>query len=102
VRDRISQIPNFTSGRWQASHSDLQLQVSILDGAGTQMPSFRGLISAEQADELVAQVRAFGPAGAGAGSASAGDFDSRFRKLEEELKELQRQFRELSRPPKKP
>jgi mono/diheme cytochrome c family protein len=102
VRDRIPEIPNFTSGRWQASHTDGQLQVSILDG-GTRMPSFRGVISEEQLDALVAQLRSFGPAGAGAGagSASGGDFDNRFRKLDEELKELQRQFWELSRAPQK-
>jgi mono/diheme cytochrome c family protein len=106
VRDRIPEIPNFTSGRWQASHSDGQLQASILEGSGTRMPSFRGVIREEQLDALVAQLRAFGPAGAGAGagagSTSRGDFDSRMRKLDEELKELQRQFRELSRAPQKP
>jgi mono/diheme cytochrome c family protein len=103
VRDRLPEIPNFASGRWQANHSDAQLQVSILDG-GTRMPGFRGLISEEQVDALVAQLRSFGPAGAatGTGGASAGDFDNRMRKLDEELKELQRQFRELSRAPRKP
>jgi mono/diheme cytochrome c family protein len=102
VRDQSPEVPNFTRGRWQASHSDAQLQASILDGAGSQMPAFRGVISEEQADDLVARVRAFGPAGPGAGRASADDFDSRMRKLDEELKELQRQFRELSRPLQKP
>jgi hypothetical protein len=75
---------------------------SILEGSGTRMPAFRGVIGEEQLDALVAQLRAFGPAGVGAGSASAGDYDSRMRKLDEELKELQRQFWELSRAPQKP
>jgi hypothetical protein len=62
------------------------------------MPTFRERLSDEQARALMAVVRAFGPARAPTVDAGADDFDARFRKLEQDLAELKRQFRELARP----
>jgi mono/diheme cytochrome c family protein len=84
-------VPDFTSVRWQRSRSDHQFLVSILDGKKT-MPGFRGKISDEQARELVALVRTFAN-----GGPSQPDFAGRFRELEDELAKLQKQFQNLSK-----
>jgi mono/diheme cytochrome c family protein/uncharacterized membrane protein len=60
-RDRFDEIPDFTNASWQARRSDAELQSSILDGKGEDMPPARGKISQEQARSLVAYVRRFGP-----------------------------------------
>jgi mono/diheme cytochrome c family protein len=83
--------PDFTDPRWQRGRTDLQLLVSILDGKGEAMPGFRGKITDAQGRELVAFVRAFA-----GNNGAADDFATRFRKLQEELAALQKQFRELS------
>jgi mono/diheme cytochrome c family protein len=102
TRAPIAETPDFTSREWQERRSDTQLLAGILEGAGTQMPAFRGTISAEQAQDLVAYIRAFGPTLAKPVADRPSDFDKRFRQLQEQLEELQRQFRELSPPPPKP
>jgi len=102
MRTSMPTIPNFTARPWQEGMSNPQLVVSILDGKGTLMPAFRGRVSDEQAHDLVAYVRAFGPARAVHVEAPAGHFEQRFHALQEEWDELQRQLQELSRPPRKP
>jgi mono/diheme cytochrome c family protein len=94
-------IPDFTSRAYQEAVSNPQLVVGILDGKGALMPAFRGRVSEGQAQDLAAYVRAFGPVRA-APTAPAGDFDKRFRELQDQWDELQRQLRELSKPPPKP
>jgi mono/diheme cytochrome c family protein len=94
-----SDAPDFRSAAWQKRRSDVQLLVSILDGVGT-MPGFRGKITQDQARELVAVVRAF--AAVDRSNGSAGDFQTRFRQLQEELDDLRRQFEELGRTARKP
>jgi hypothetical protein len=64
------------------------------------MPSFAGRVSEDQAQALVAYVRAFGPAPTRADEAPAGDFEKRFREMQAEWNELQRQMRELQKPAK--
>jgi hypothetical protein len=54
-------LPDFTSHTWQQSRENPQLAVSILDGKGKFMPSFRGRVKADQVFDLVGYVRAFGP-----------------------------------------
>jgi cytochrome c6 len=96
---RLSDLPDFTDRRWQEQRSDAQLLVSILDGKGAGMPAYRDKLDDEQAQSLVALVRSF--AGVTAESppngAGADNFDRRFRQLQQELDDLQKQFRELSR-----
>jgi mono/diheme cytochrome c family protein len=76
----------------------------ILDGKGSGMPPWQGKLSEEQVRSLVAYVRSFAPTvgkpeqGKQEGSDQA-SFDERFRRLQEEMDELQRQYRELSKVP---
>jgi mono/diheme cytochrome c family protein len=97
VRDVFPEIPNFTEGAWQARRTDPQLLVSILDGKGKSMPSFRGKISKEGADQVISYVRSFGPKRRPTKDAAPTDFESRFRELEKQFDELTKQLRELSR-----
>jgi len=94
-------IPDFSSAAWQKAVSNPQLVVGILDGKGTLMPAFRGRVDDEQAQDLAAYIRAFGPVQAAPPPAVADDFERRFRDLQEQWNELQRQLRELSRPPQR-
>jgi mono/diheme cytochrome c family protein len=95
VRAGMPTIPDFTSRAWQAAAGNPQLVVSILEGKGTLMASFRGRVQDDQAADLVAYVRAFGPEPVAEVAPDAGDFEQRFRKLEAEWDELQKQLREL-------
>jgi uncharacterized membrane protein len=60
-RDRLPEVPDFTSAAWQARRSDAQLVASVLDGKGEEMPPWRGKLSEGQARGLVTYVRAFAP-----------------------------------------
>jgi hypothetical protein len=101
-------IPDFTLRAWQDRRGDPQLAVSILDGKGKSMPSFRGKLDRGQARELVAFIRSFDPsraAGAVAGKPpvsppAAGDFEARYRQLRDEFDDLSRQMRSLSPAPR--
>jgi mono/diheme cytochrome c family protein/uncharacterized membrane protein len=59
ARERLPEIPDFTTPSWQARRGDSNLLASILDGKGEEMPAWRGKISEEQARSLVKYVRAF-------------------------------------------
>jgi mono/diheme cytochrome c family protein len=96
TRESGSEIPDFTNSAWQKQRSDPQLLVSILDGKGAEMPPWRGKVSEEQARGLVATVRTFAPTRSRPEDSSPTDFDKNYRRLQKELDELQRQFRELS------
>jgi hypothetical protein len=92
----MSALPDFTRVAWQERCSDVQLRVSISEGKGQAMPGFSGRLSAEEIDQLVAHVRAFAPLSKAANKkADWGDFEARFRALEEEMEKLRREFREL-------
>jgi mono/diheme cytochrome c family protein/uncharacterized membrane protein len=102
-RGRRPEIPDFTDASWQARRRDAQLLVSILDGKGQEMPSFRRKINEDLAGDLVAQVRSFaattdrpGPENQ-KGPPSRRGFEEEFRRLEGEMDELKRQFREFSK-----
>jgi mono/diheme cytochrome c family protein len=98
ARDALPSVPDFSSREWQVGRDDAQLTASILDGKGASMPAWSGRVGAEQARDLVALVRAFGPPGLPTGKASASDFASRFRQLQVRWEELDRQVKALSRP----
>jgi mono/diheme cytochrome c family protein len=102
LRPSMPTIPDFTNPAWQAGVSKPQLAASILEGKGTLMPSFRGRVSEAQARDLAAYVRAFGPERAAAREATPGDsdFEKRYRELEAEWEELQKQLRALEKPAK--
>jgi mono/diheme cytochrome c family protein len=61
VRAETPQIPDFTSGAWQAQRRDVQLRTSILYGRGKVMPPFSDKITPPQAQDLVAYVRQMAP-----------------------------------------
>jgi mono/diheme cytochrome c family protein len=96
-RGNLKQIPDFTSHKWQSSRSDAELLVSILDGKGSHMPAYRGKVSDAEARKLVADVRALDPTPAvkAAADDASDDFERRFRRLQEELADLKKQFREV-------
>jgi hypothetical protein len=87
-------IPNFTSAAFHKEHSNAQIKVSILDGKGTLMPANRGRVTEEQADDLVAFVRAFGHARfvAAKPQASDSEFEKSYRQLEVQWNELEKEL----------
>jgi quinol-cytochrome oxidoreductase complex cytochrome b subunit/cytochrome c len=96
-------IPDFTSRTWQQSRNNPQLKESILHGKGTLMPAFDGRVDPDQAKSLIAYVRALGPdLPAAEAPPQSGDFEERYRRLQEEWDALQKQLDELSKQPKKP
>jgi mono/diheme cytochrome c family protein/uncharacterized membrane protein len=101
ARDRVVGIPNFTDASWHAQRKDAQLLASILDGKGKDMPPWREKISEAQARSLTARVRAFAPSATKAGpmeakKSTSASFEERYRRLQEELDELKRQYRAAS------
>jgi mono/diheme cytochrome c family protein/uncharacterized membrane protein len=102
-RDRSSEIPDFTEAAWQKRRSDTQLRASILNGKGQEMPRWRGKLDEDQVRDLVAYIRTFASSTARPGSekpkesTSPRDSEEEFRRLQKELEELKRQFRERSK-----
>jgi mono/diheme cytochrome c family protein len=92
----LANLPDFSSRAWQASRSDAQLSVSILEGKGTQMPPFRDRLKAEQTKALVAHIRTLGPAPSQPDQKTkTSDFEEEFRRLEQEWEALKKQQDEL-------
>jgi mono/diheme cytochrome c family protein len=93
MRPVLPPIPDFTSPAFHKDHSDAQLQVSIMDGKGTFMPANRGRITEDQASDLVAFVRAFGPrVFAARPQASDSEFEKAYRQLEDQWNELEKEL----------
>src|SRR6185312_11924976 len=65
-------------------------------GRGTGMPPFRDKLSRDQARELVAFIRSFGPSPSRATRTSSDDFEARFQRLLSEFEDLSRRVRSLS------
>jgi mono/diheme cytochrome c family protein/uncharacterized membrane protein len=98
ARGSRPRIPDFTLASWQPQRTEAQLLGSILDGKGTEMPPWRGKISEEQTRGLATYIRAFGPSSGKSppkGREEAARFDERYRRLQQQLDELQKQFRNL-------
>jgi mono/diheme cytochrome c family protein len=98
LRSNRSPIPDFSDPSWQASRTDAQLAASILNGRGNEMPAFDDRVSAQQARELVAYIRAFGPAKARKTEAAANDFDRQYQQLRQQYEELEKQLKEIRKP----
>jgi mono/diheme cytochrome c family protein/uncharacterized membrane protein len=98
-------IPDFTKQSWQRQRNEAQITVSILDGKGKDMPAFRGKIKEDQARDLAAHVRTFAPSKGKPGvensqeSTSPTDFEKELRRLQKEMDELKRQFRQVPKSP---
>jgi mono/diheme cytochrome c family protein len=108
MRRSLPDVPDFTKSRWQKAHSTADLVVGILEGKGTGMPAFGGKITEEEARDLAAYIRSLGPRPAKvtrvrakvaatktAPKLTEGDFEKRFRQLEEEFNRLRKQLQEL-------
>jgi mono/diheme cytochrome c family protein len=93
MRPTMPQIPDFTSETFHKEHNDAQIRVSILEGKGTLMPANRGRVTEEQAGDLVAYIRAFGPKSLNVrpGTSDA-EFENAYRTLELQLNELHKQL----------
>jgi mono/diheme cytochrome c family protein len=91
-------IPDFTGRDWQLAHNGPQLSVSIMEGRGALMPPWHGKLTPEQARDLVAYVRTFGPADLQVAEAPMSAFGNRFQELKKQWTELDQQVRLLSRP----
>ncbi len=98
VRVAMPVIPDFTTRAWQTSRSNPQLATSILEGKGLLMPPWRGRVTPELAQDLIAFVRTFGPAGSTAPTAANTEFAARFKELQKQFDELDLQVQSLSRP----
>jgi quinol-cytochrome oxidoreductase complex cytochrome b subunit/cytochrome c len=101
MKSALSTMPDFSSHTWQAGVSKAQLAAGILDGKGTMMPAFRGKVSEDQAQDLAAYVRAFGPIKEAPGKIPASDFEQRFQELQVQWNELQKQIQQLKKTPPK-
>jgi mono/diheme cytochrome c family protein len=99
MRASMPPIPDFTKPAFHETHSDAQIQISILDGKGALMPANRGRVTDEQAADLVAYIRAFGPKTLMAAQPPAGgdsEFEKAYRKLEDQWNELEKELKKTT------
>ena len=89
-------IPDFSRRDWQESRRDAQLRISILDGKGKEMPSFRGKIDRDLALALVGYVRTLGPSRAKAVTPGLESFHNELEELQNEFESLRNEARKLS------
>jgi mono/diheme cytochrome c family protein len=100
MRPSMPPIPDFTSEAFHKEHSDAQIRVSILDGKGTLMPANRGRVTDEEARDLVAYIRAFGPPSfRPPPGPSDTEFEKAYRKLEQQMDEYHKELDKLKRQP---
>jgi mono/diheme cytochrome c family protein len=95
ARDEMPEIPNFMDQAWHDKRSKSQLTIHILDGRGKNMPAFGGKVTPEDARALAEHVRTLSRPTADTTRETQDEFELRFRKLQADLDELMRQFREL-------
>jgi mono/diheme cytochrome c family protein len=98
---RLDGLPDFSLRQWHQGRSDAQLAASILVGKGEFMPSFSDRFNRQQVRDLVSFIRTFAPAAPRKGESSGRSSNQQFDRLQEELKQLQKQFQDLSRNPQK-
>ncbi len=99
MRTGMATLPDFSGRAWQEGKNDEQLAVNVLNGKGELMPSFKGRVSADQARDLVAYARAFGPPRIIDANPPRTDFERRFQQLGQQWDELEKQLRALSPKP---
>ena len=103
LRTSMPSLPDFGSRDWQEKNSASQIAVSILEGKGKLMPSFRFRVTDDQARELAAYLTTLGPDTGLRVNVPTDSFVKQFRELQEEFNDLQRQLKELEKlPPKRP
>lgn len=57
----IPGVPDFTNAAWQATRTDAMYARRIIEGRGAVMPTFRGVLSLEEAWALARYIRTFVP-----------------------------------------
>ena len=98
IRIAMPALPDFTTREWQTSRDNPQLAISVLDGKGALMPPWRGRVDPALAQDLVAFIRTFGPAGLVAADSPTGELGTRLRQLRQQWQVLDQQAQALSRP----
>jgi mono/diheme cytochrome c family protein len=98
-RPNLPPIPNFRDAAWHKHKSDAELLTSILDGKGTLMPANNTRITRNQAKDLLAVVRAFGPRRDVPGPASNDQFERSFRQLQQQWDALENALKDLKTAP---
>jgi hypothetical protein len=90
-------IPDFTNPHWQLEKKDGELLLSILEGKGTLMPPNNMRVTRDQARDLVAFIRAFGPARPAEESIGDTEFDRSVRRLQAQFQQLESELKKLNR-----
>jgi mono/diheme cytochrome c family protein len=99
-RANLPPIPNFRNAAWHKQKTDVELMSSILEGKGTLMPANSYRITRNQAKDLIAVIRAFGPAGVvRQGPVTSDQFERSFRALQQQWDALEHALKELNRKP---
>ena len=80
---------------WHEQRTDAELTVSIFEGKGTSMPTFRGKLDDAQVCDLIAYLRSLAPASNKSMPKPLTEFRRRFQELRNEMHDLQRQYRAL-------
>jgi mono/diheme cytochrome c family protein len=100
MRPSMPPIPDFTDTAWHEQHTNGQLLASIMDGKGTLMPANSGRITPDQARDVLAYIRAFGPKTLAAAPATDTQFERSFRQLEQQWDALERELQKIRGPAK--
>ncbi len=97
LRAQVPGIPDFASPAWQQRRTDPQLTITILEGKGTAMPTFRHRLDDAQVRNLVTYLRSFAPKPVQAAIEPPTAFQQQFQQLKTQMDVLKQQYRELSR-----
>jgi mono/diheme cytochrome c family protein len=99
MRLAMPSLPDFTDAPWQKQKANAELQASILLGKGAFMPAWQASketpLTSDQARDLVAYVRAFGPATLATVPVSDSEFAKSYQKLQQQWDELERQLQNI-------
>jgi mono/diheme cytochrome c family protein len=97
MRPSMPPIPDFTNSQWQREKKDGELLLSILEGKGTLMPPNNMRVTRDQARDLVAFIRSFGPARPIEESVSDTEFERSVRRLQAQFQELESELKKLNK-----
>jgi mono/diheme cytochrome c family protein len=91
-------IPNFTDANWQKQKENAELVSSILEGKGALMPSNSDKVTRDQAKDLVAYIRSFGPEPyVEETSAPDDEFQRKILRLQRQWAELEQQLKKMEK-----
>ena len=99
VRAAMPPIPDFTNPEWQLGKKDAELLVSIMEGKGTLMPPNNTRLTRDQARDLVAFIRSFGPARPVEQIADDNEYEKSLRRLQQQFEQLETELKKLDKKP---